>query len=598
MGGKQSTTAQIKSAQLTCDEKSHQYNILYTILINIPSSTNDSTSTDKSYTIYKTQSEFIKLENDLKRIFGDGVVSSYATQLQASPSITGNELLHNEHSYQTWLNTILHNQSISNTHQLKEFLAEPSSMEYDSADDDTDDTIDSTSGKPIMKSSTINLHTVQSTNNLSDIDLSRHNIAENVSNTLRDFTLLKVIGKGSFGKVMLVRQNQSQHIYAMKVLYKDQVIKRNQVDHTRTERSVMGYVRHPFIVRLRYAFQSSRKLYLVMDYFAGGELFFHLGRAGRFSEGRAKFYAAQIICALEYLHSKNVVYRDLKPENVLLDSSGYIALTDFGLSKENISDNSSAHSFCGTPEYLAPEILTRSGHGRAADWWSLGALLFEMLTGMPPFYSRNRDRLFQKILKAELKFPRFLSSEARNLLESLLDRNSDSRLGSGGDAEQVKSHAWFDGLDWDLLLQKKITAPFKPNINLPTDTGNFDSEFTNLPLDSVGGSVSHNYMVQQHDTQQSHSHQMKTVDSFAGFSFVNNESYIETNTFMNKIDKTNNDNTSNQTNEQPSNRQSSVNSIDTTSSIQQPMELDHLHKHVASMSIHQDDAGGSELNEH
>lgn len=211
---------------------------------------------------------------------------------------------------------------------------------------------------------------------------------------------------GSFGKVYLVRDKASSMLYAMKVLKKDYIIRKNQVEHTKTERSVLGYARHPFIVGLNMAFQTADKLFFVLDYCGGGELFFHLGKVGRFPEERSKFYAAQIVLALEYVHKLGVIYRDLKPENVLLDQNGNVRLTDFGLSKEGVSDHSTgANSFCGTPEYIAPEVLLRQGHGRAVDWWSLGALLYEMITGLPPFYSRNRETMFEKIMKAELTFP-------------------------------------------------------------------------------------------------------------------------------------------------------------------------------------------------
>ena len=191
---------------------------------------------------------------------------------------------------------------------------------------------------------------------------------------LREFVLLKVVGKGSFGKVMQVRKRDTGRIYAMKVLQKANIIRRNQVEHTRTERNVLSRIMHPFIVGLNFAFQTEDKLYFVLDYCAGGELFFHLGREGKFDEPRSRFYAAQIVLALEHLHKMSVIYRDLKPENVLLDHRGNVRITDFGLSKENVEAvDSGAHSFCGTPEYLAPEVLNRSGHGRAVDWWSENA---------------------------------------------------------------------------------------------------------------------------------------------------------------------------------------------------------------------------------
>ncbi|CAE7710516.1 pkgB [Symbiodinium microadriaticum] len=211
-------------------------------------------------------------------------------------------------------------------------------------------------------------------------------------------------------EVFFVREKETSTLYAMKVLKKDYIIRKNQVEHTKTERNVLGYVHHPFIVGLNMAFQTADKLFFVLDYCAGGELFFHLGRMGRFPEVQARFYTAQITLAIEYVHGLDIIYRDLKPENVLLDHRGNVRLTDFGLSKEGVSDDSSgANSFCGTPEYIAPEVLLRQGHGRAVDWWSTGALLYEMLSGLPPFYSRSREVMFEKIMKAELNFPSFLS---------------------------------------------------------------------------------------------------------------------------------------------------------------------------------------------
>jgi len=308
--------------------------------------------------------------------------------------------------------------------------------------------------------------------------------------SLESFKIIKVIGKGSFGKVFLVKEIQTNELYALKVLRKDNIIKRNQVEHTRTERSVLGYVKHPFIVGLNMAFQSNDKLYFVLDYCAGGELFFHLGKLGKFPEPRACFYTAEIILAISYIHNLDIIYRDLKPENVLLDARGHVRLTDFGLSKEGISSNSSgAYSFCGTPEYLAPEILNRQGHGRAVDWWSLGALLYEMLTGLPPFYCRDREKLFEKIRKSELTYPRYLKACSVSLLRGLLNRDPRRRLGSGPkDSEEIKCHPFFNHIDWDKLARGEIPPPWDPDLINSLDTSQFDLEFTSMPIFSPGSS--------------------------------------------------------------------------------------------------------------
>jgi len=298
------------------------------------------------------------------------------------------------------------------------------------------------------------------------------------------FKMIKVIGKGSFGKVFLVRENKTGEMFALKVLRKDNIIKRNQVEHTITERSVLGYIKHRFIVGMRMAFQSKDKLYFVLDYCAGGELFFQLGKIGKFPEPRARFYAAEIILALSHVHNLDIIYRDLKPENVLLDDKGHIRLTDFGLSKEGINLSSSgANSFCGTPEYLAPEILNRDGHGRAVDWWSLGALLYEMLTGLPPFYCQDRDRLFEEIRKGVLHYPPSLSPNAKTLLKGLLTKDPKKRLGSGpDDALHIQQHQFFATVDWKKLQDGEIESPWTPQINGSSDTSQFDKEFTSMPI--------------------------------------------------------------------------------------------------------------------
>lgn len=284
--------------------------------------------------------------------------------------------------------------------------------------------------------------------------------------------------------MFLVREIKTNQFYALKVLRKDNIVKRNQVEHTKTERSVLGYVRHPFIVSMNMAFQSKDKLFFVLDYCAGGELFFHLGKEGRFPEPRARFYSAEIILAISYVHSLDIIYRDLKPENVLLDAEGHIRLTDFGLSKEGISGSSSgAYSFCGTPEYLAPEILNRQGHGRAVDWWSLGALLYEMLTGLPPFYCQDRERLFEKIRKSELNYPPIVTKPAVGLLRGLLTKDPKRRLGSGPkDAEEIKCHEFFSSINWEKLMKGEVKPPWRPNLSGILDTSQFDKEFTNMPV--------------------------------------------------------------------------------------------------------------------
>ena len=219
---------------------------------------------------------------------------------------------------------------------------------------------------------------------------------------LTNFTILKVIGRGSFGKVYMVKMKSDGAIYAMKTLKKDFVIKTKQVANTKVERDIMQMVNHPFIVKLYFAFQNTEKLYFVCDFLNGGELFYHLCNQIRFSEDRARFYAAEIVLALEHLHENGIIYRDLKPENVLLDNYGHIKITDFGLSKLGLaSKESQTNTFCGTPEYLAPEIIKAAGHGISVDWWSLGILTYEMISGINPFKSQsqinNRSRV--EILK-------------------------------------------------------------------------------------------------------------------------------------------------------------------------------------------------------
>jgi serine/threonine protein kinase len=296
---------------------------------------------------------------------------------------------------------------------------------------------------------------------------------------LDDFQMLKTVGKGSFGKVVMVRKKDDNKIYAMKILKKDMILKRKQYEHTLAERRILENINHPFIVSLRYAFQSEHKLYMVFDFFNGGELYHYLSETGRFGEVRAKFYAAEIISALGYLHQLNIVYRDLKPENLILDSEGHIKITDFGLSKENVVGESIT-SICGTPEYLAPEILNKKPYGVVVDWWSLGTLLYEMICGLPPFYDKNRTTMYKKILAAPLEPPSYMSKEAVDICAKLLTREPTSRLGYNG-ADEIKAHPFFRDIDWKKLDKREISPPWVPTVSDPTDTRNIASEFINEP---------------------------------------------------------------------------------------------------------------------
>jgi serum/glucocorticoid-regulated kinase 2 len=304
--------------------------------------------------------------------------------------------------------------------------------------------------------------------------------------SVKDFDLLKVVGKGSFGKVMQVRKKDSGKIYALKVLKKDQLVKRKQVAHTKTERKVLQEISHPFIVSLRFAFQNETKLYMVLDYFTGGELFFHLKSNGRFGEDQAKFYAAEITLALGELHRNTIVYRDLKPENVLLDDEGHVRITDFGLSKDGVTTTNLTNTFCGTPEYLAPEVIRGSGYGHPVDWWSLGTLTYEMLTGLPPFFNENLHVMYEKIIRGKLAFPSYISSGAKAFLKATLERDPAKRCGSNGGVDEIKAHPWFSDIDWEKLAAKKVDPPFKPTVEEgKMTTNNVDDEFlSEMPKDS------------------------------------------------------------------------------------------------------------------
>lgn len=297
----------------------------------------------------------------------------------------------------------------------------------------------------------------------------------------QDFELLRVVGQGAFGKVFQVRRKGTNIIYAMKVMIKDKIITGNHVDYMKAERDILTKIVHPFIVQLQYSFQTKSKLYLILDFINGGHLFFQLYRQGLFSEELARVYTAEIVSAVSHLHKNGIIHRDLKPENILLDAEGHVMLTDFGLAKE-VDESMRSNSMCGTTEYMAPEIILSKGHNKAADWWSVGILLFEMLTGQPPYTNNNRHKLQEKIVKEKIKLPSYLTSEVHSLLKGLLQKDPSKRLGSGvNGSDEIKRHKWFKVINWRKLEAREIQPNFRPNVSGKDCIANFDERWTAMP---------------------------------------------------------------------------------------------------------------------
>ncbi|WVQ84398.1 hypothetical protein IAT38_006550 [Cryptococcus sp. DSM 104549] len=304
-----------------------------------------------------------------------------------------------------------------------------------------------------------------------------------------DFEFLKLIGRGTFGRVFQVRKKDTRRIYAMKVLSKKEIVAKKEVAHTIGERKILQRsLECPFLVGLKFSFQTDTELYFVTDYKCGGELFWHLQKEGRFSEDRARFYIAELILALEHLHKYNIVYRDLKPENILLDATGHVALCDFGLSKPDLTDDKLTNTFCGTTEYLAPEVLLdEKGYGKHVDFWSLGVLLFEMCCGWSPFYAEQTQEMYRLICYGKIRFPKHvIGDDGKQFVKGLLNRNPQNRLGAHRGAVELKEHPFFASIDWDALYKKQITPPFKPIVDSDESVANFDPEFTNSSLLDAG----------------------------------------------------------------------------------------------------------------
>jgi serine/threonine protein kinase len=325
--------------------------------------------------------------------------------------------------------------------------------------------------------------------------------------TFNDFEKLKVLGKGSFGEVLLVKLKANNKYYAMKILTKKQVKLRHQEVHTRAERDLMVRINCPFIVNIKFAFQDNVNLYLVSDFMQGGELFFHLKKQKYFSEELVRFYAMELVLAISHIHSNKAVYRDLKPENILLDKNGHIKLTDFGLAKI-IKDNDKAYSICGTTKYLAPEILLNKGYQKEIDWWSLGCVVFEMLEGKAPF-GNPKGKLNLSFYKRNLNFFYTESEDAKAFIKELLVINPENRLGYGKDGStKIKNHKFFNGVDWDKALKKEYKPPFIPELLDELDLKYFDKIFTEEKLDLNKS--------QKSKTSES----IKSDDNYKNFSYV------------------------------------------------------------------------------
>jgi novel protein kinase C delta type len=298
---------------------------------------------------------------------------------------------------------------------------------------------------------------------------------------LQNFTLHKVLGKGSFGKVLLVELKGRNQFFAMKCLKKDVILEDDDTECTFIERRVLILSSEcPFLCPMFCSFQTNEYLFFIMAYLNGGDLMYHIQQVKRFDENRTRFYACEIICALQFLHSKNVIYRDLKLDNILLDSDGHVHLADFGMCKTEVNrENGMASTFCGTPDYIAPEIIKGQLYNEAVDFWSFGVLMYEMLVGQSPFHGEGEDELFDAILNERPYFPKSLGKEAAKCLSALFDRNPNTRLGMPDCPDgPIRTHPFFRGIDWQRFETRQMPPPYKPTVRSPNDTSNFDDDFT------------------------------------------------------------------------------------------------------------------------
>ena len=307
---------------------------------------------------------------------------------------------------------------------------------------------------------------------LKDATLQKRQIFVNKI-SINDYIIQETVGTGSYGRVRICRNKKTNKVYALKILKKTEILRLKQVDHIYSEYIILSMIYHPFIIEMKGVNTTDQyNLYFLLEYIPGGELFSLLRSMKNFPVNHAKFYSAHIVTIFEYLHNKNIIYRDLKPENILINQNGYLKLTDFGFAKI-ITDLT--YTLCGTPEYLAPEIITNKGHGKPVDWWTFGILLYEMLVGIDPFNDNDPMGIYQKILKCKVKFPKNFDRNAKSLIKHLLVLDISRRYGClKNGIKDIIDHKFFEGFDWKGLLFRTIKPPFIPEVKGADDTSNFN----------------------------------------------------------------------------------------------------------------------------